>query len=96
MVVIVQYTGSEHLILILMEDLYIFAVLWIERGLHFVGEALFRRNFPTTLMYLIILHLPDRLVCVHAQNDGLVRRYFYSAARESLVSDILAREGNTA
>jgi len=54
----------------------------MESGLHFVGEVLFRRNFPTTLMYLIFFPHPDRLVCDHAQNDGLVRRFFYSVERQ--------------
>jgi len=47
-----------------------------ERGLHFVGEVLFRWIFPTLLMYLIDFRRPDRLVCDHTQNDGLVRRLF--------------------
>jgi len=41
-----------------------------------VGEFLFRQNFPTSLMYLIVFRRPDRLVCDHTQNDGLVRRFF--------------------
>jgi len=29
-------------------------------------------------MFIIIFHHPDRLVCDHPQNNGLVRRFFYS------------------
>ena len=53
-----------------------FPVFSLEKGFFFVREVLFSRNFPTTLMYLIIIHHTDRLVCAHAQNDGLVRQFF--------------------
>jgi len=49
----------------------------LEKGFFFVGEVLLRRNFPTTLMYLIIFRHTDRLVCAHAQSDGLIRRFFF-------------------
>jgi len=58
-------------------DLYI-PIFCLEKGFYFVGEVLFRRNFPTTLMYLIIFRHTERLVCDHDQNDGLVPRIFYS------------------
>jgi len=48
----------------------------LEKGFYIFGEVLFRRNFTTTLMHLIIFHHPNRLVCDHTQDDGLDWPFF--------------------
>jgi len=53
-------------------------VFSLEKGFYFVEEVLFCLIFPITLMHLIIFRHTGRLVCDHAQYDGLVQRFFYS------------------
>jgi len=81
---VVQCKGAGHGIKVSefnpLAQIYI-SVFSLEKEFYFVGEVQFRWNFPTMLMYLIIFRHPDRLVCDQAQNDGLVRRFFYSVVR---------------